>query len=261
MLREGESVNGLLRNKIQVIQAVKGYRVSEDAVILMRFAAPRPGELILDAGSGCGAIAFGLAVAEPTATVVGLEVQETLCNRAARGARLNKLASRVFIVRGDLRVADRFFRPGLFDAVVCNPPYHEAGKGLTNPLAEKALARHQLMMPVGELFRVSALLLKPGGRIALIYPGSRADYLKEIVKETGFDPSRMLWIHPRMGTGASLLCLEAGRSGERKGFSEDALFLYDSANARTKEAQAILEGEELWPVTAGSQRCGEDNGG
>ena len=50
-----ESVNGLFGNKVQVIQATRGYRVSEDALILAWFSSPREREFILDAGTGCGA--------------------------------------------------------------------------------------------------------------------------------------------------------------------------------------------------------------
>ena len=78
----GESVDGLLRNKIRVIQALRGHRVSEDALILAWFVNPRPGEFILDAGTGCGVIAFALAVKEPTVEVVGVEIQPALADRA-----------------------------------------------------------------------------------------------------------------------------------------------------------------------------------
>lgn len=105
MKQTDESVDGLFGNKIQVIQALRGYRVSEDAVILTWFACPRPGELVLDAGTGCGAIAFGLTVREPSISVVGLEIQAGPAERAAKGVRLNQLSYSVGIVRGDFRAA------------------------------------------------------------------------------------------------------------------------------------------------------------
>ena len=105
----GESINGLFRNKVRVIQARRGYRVSEDAIILTWFARPNPGRLILDAGTGCGVIAFGLAVGNPSVRVLGLEIQERLADRAGRGVKLNGLENQVLVVRGDVRNADRFF--------------------------------------------------------------------------------------------------------------------------------------------------------
>jgi len=244
VLREGESIDGLFRNKVKVIQARRGYRVCEEAVFLTWFVRPLPGEVILDVGTGSGAIAFGLAVKNPSVRVVGLEIQEALADRADRGVRLNGLESRVSIIRGDFRNADGMFRQGSFGAVVANPPYHDAGKGRTSVRSEKALARHQLLLTLEILFRVSASLLKPKGRVALIYPASGMAKLTACMKQTGFEPSRVLWIHPRRGSDPVLVCLEA-RSGSRVVLSEESLCLYEGSGSRTQQAEAILSGEDV----------------
>jgi tRNA1Val (adenine37-N6)-methyltransferase len=243
--RTGESVDGLLRNKIRVIQAVRGYRVSEDAIILTWFVRPGAGELILDAGTGCGAIAFGIAARQSTARVVGLELQAGPADRAARGAKLNGLQDRVWIVRGDVRTADRSFATGVFDAVVSNPPYHEPGRGRINLEEEKALSRHQMMMPLEDLFRVASVVLKPAGRLALIYPASGMERIEKSMKDTGFKPARVLWIHSQKGADPGLVCVEARRVGDWSGVTEESLLLYESPGKRTQAAEAILAGEDI----------------
>lgn len=245
MKQTDESVNGLFGNKVQVIQALRGYRVSEDAVILTWFACPRPGELVLDAGTGCGAIAFGLAVREPSIKVVGLEIQGGPAERAAKGVRLNRLSSNVGIVQGDLRAADKFFRPNVFDLVVSNPPYHELGRGRISHHEEKALSRHQMMMPLEDLFKVSAGLLKSSGRLSLIYPASGTERIRRAMKVTGFQAERMLWIHPHEGAKPSLVCLEAARDSGSLTAIEGSLFLYGQGGKRTQAAKAILSGEKV----------------
>jgi tRNA1Val (adenine37-N6)-methyltransferase len=243
--RAEESVDGLLRNKIRVIQALRGHRVSEDALILAWFVRPRPGEFILDAGTGCGVIAFALAVKEPTVKVIGVEIQAALANRAGRGASLNQLESRVCFVRGDIRQAHRFFGPECFDVVVSNPPYHEAGRGHVSTEHERALSRHQLMMPLEDLFRVSGKLLVAGGRLSFIYPASGMDRTSRIMHETGFEPARMLWIHPHKGAGPGLVCIESRRRSTDEAPVEEHLYLYEKTRVRTREAEAILAGEEI----------------
>ena len=244
-LKQGESVNGLFRNKVWIIQSVSGYRVSEDAVILTWFTRPRPAEFILDAGTGAGAIAFGLAVKEPSAIVIGLEIQRDLADRAGRGVRLNGLESRVGIVQGDVRDAASFLEHHSFDVVVSNPPYHQAGTGRTNLQHEKALARHQIMMPLGALFEVSAKVLKPSGRVSLIYPASGMPQIMQTMKEAGLKPSRVLWIHPQKGQDPRLFCVEARPGQIGHAVEESALVLYVRPGQRSRSAEAILAGESI----------------
>ena len=240
-----ESINGLFRNKVRVIQSVRGYRVSEDALILTWFVRPQAGELILDAGTGCGVIAFGLAAREPSVFVVGLEIQQAVADRARRGVLLNSLESSVTIMQGDVRYSDAFFRSRQFDAIVCNPPYHEPGRGRISLQEEKAVSRHQLMMPLNDLFRVSRTLLKPEGRLSLIYPAPAADRIREGMKEAGFKPARMLWIHPYERVDPCLLCVEARLEPWAQQTKELALVLYDAPGRRTRDAETILAGEEV----------------
>ena len=239
-----ESVNGLFGNKVKVIQAVQGYRVSEDALILTWFVRSFPGEFILDVGTGCGIIAFGLALKQPEATIVGLEIQAALAHRAGRGLKLNHLESSVSVLRGDLRQADLFFRQGCFDAIVSNPPYHEPGRGRVNIQEEKALSRHQLMMPLSDLFTISRKLLKPDGRLSLIYPASKLDSVHQAMKETGFKLSRVLWIHPYEMAPSCLACIEAGPNPAGRDVVEDSLVLYHGPGRRTSNAEAIMAGED-----------------
>ncbi len=241
----GESIDGLFRQKVRVIQAKRGYRASEDSLILTWFVRPRPGEVILDVGTGCGVIAFGLAVKEPGAIVVGLEIQPGLTDRARRGIVLNRLQSRVSIVRGDFRNADFFFRPEAFDVVVCNPPYHAAGNGRVTIEEEKALAKHQLTMPSSDLFRVSRKLLKPSGRFSFVYPAERFGKKKKALQESGLNISRMIWIHPRRGAAAGLVCAEARPTSVSGQVEEDVLIIYDRPGVRSPEAEAILAGEDI----------------
>lgn len=242
---EDETINGLLRNKIRVIQAARGYRVSEDALILIWFFRPGKDEMILDAGAGCGVIAFGVALKEPSVFVVALEIQAALAGRAQRGVQLNSLGSHVSVIRGDVRQADSFLLHGAFDAMVSNPPYLMPGSGRISPHQEKALARHQLMMPAQDLFRVGACLIKPRGRLSLIYPVSGLVQIEQAMKETGFAPSRMLWIHPRRGSAPNLVCVEARREEYTESLVEESLLLYESPGLRTPEAEAVLAGEDL----------------
>jgi tRNA1Val (adenine37-N6)-methyltransferase len=177
--------------------------------------------------------------------VVGLEIQEALADRAMRGVRLNGLEGRVCVVRGDVRDADRFFRPGIFDAIISNPPYHEPGRGKISLEREKALSRHQTMMPLEDLFRVSTSLLKPSGRLSLIYPASQVNRIMKVIEDTGFTLSRVLWIHSHESAQPVLLCVEAGVQCAPQQERTGRLYLYQARGIRTRIAEAILAGDSV----------------
>ncbi|MDD3473916.1 MAG: methyltransferase [Syntrophaceae bacterium] len=240
-----ETTDGVFRNKVRIIQAVRGYRVSEDALLLTWFTQLEDNDFILDAGTGNGVIAFCLARTNRTAQCVGLEIQNNPALRAVRGARLNDLEERVFIVKGDLRQADRFFKQRSFSLVVSNPPYHEFGRGKINKLNEKALSRHQIMMPLSDLFRVSQSLLIDGGRLSIIYPATGKDLISENASETGFKMSRVLWIYPRVNLKPSLICVEAIQTQAKVKLSESNLELYGPDGIRTAKAQSIFSGSQI----------------
>lgn len=239
-----ESVDGIFGNKVRVIQSRRGYRVSEDAIILTWFAKPLQGGLVMDAGTGCGVIAFGMAIRDPSLTVVGVEIQKDLADRAARGAKLNNLQTRVYIVQGDVTKADLYFRPGSFDLIVCNPPYYEPGRGRINPQHERAVCRHQLRMPISRLFAAAQVLLRDHGSLDLIYPTDGMEGICHAVRGTGFQISRVLWIHPHQQAPPGHVCLEL----ILKDSSEDTLvghmYLYDQQHQRTSFARSILAGEQ-----------------
>ena len=242
---ETETIDGVFRNKVRIIQALKGYRVSEDALLLTWFTRIHDNSLALDAGTGNGVIAFGLARKNKTVTCFGIEIQSAPVFRAKRGALINNLEDRVFLIRGDLRQADRLFRPHNFDIVVSNPPYHEYGRGRINTLSEKALSRHQIMMPVSELFTVSSKLLKQEGHLSVIYPASGMDLIRKTATDTGFKISRVLWIYPRVNVNPSLICVEAKLTNAVVELVESAIELYGPDGARTSRADAILSGSEI----------------
>ncbi|MFH0959413.1 MAG: methyltransferase [Pseudomonadota bacterium] len=244
MQEHAETVDGLFRNKVRVIQASKGYRVSEDALILTWFAKPGADDLVLDAGAGCGVIAFGLAIKNPSVYLVGLEIQDGLAGRAQRGVELNGLGARVSVVQGDLRIADAFFRRDMFDMVVSNPPYYQSGSGRVSILSEKALSRHQIMMPLMDLFMVSSRLLKSTGKLCLIYPAKGIHQLDTAAEVSCMNIKRKMWIRTQESAEPVLICLEVLKAHSDQDIVEETICLYGANGTRTLQAEAILAGED-----------------
>ena len=228
MLREGESLDVLGSEGLRIIQSVRGFRHSMDALLLAHFAAPRPADRVLDLGCGNGAIGLLLAHRHPQIRVVGLEIQPALASRALRGAELNRLQDRVEIVEGDLRRVEALLPPAGFDLVLCNPPYREVGRGRLNPDPERRQAKHEMSATLQEVIAAVRYALTPKGRACLIYHGSRLADLLTRLRAERLEPKLLRPVHSFPGADAELILVEARREG-RPGLRMLApLFVYQT---------------------------------
>ena len=93
---------------IKCLQHRKGYRFSVDSVLLGNFIQPRPGDRILDLGSGCGIISLILAYRWPNVSITGLEIQPNLASLARKNVELNNWQDRIEILPGDLKEIKKY---------------------------------------------------------------------------------------------------------------------------------------------------------
>ncbi len=88
---------------------------------------PQDAPLVLDIGTGSGAIGLSIASEHPGARVVAIDSSDEALRVAQLNARLLELDDRVSFVRGDLFAG----QSGPFDLVVSNPPYVSADEYAT----------------------------------------------------------------------------------------------------------------------------------
>jgi len=213
-LKPGESVDSFMDGRLHLIQSAKGYRFSVDAILLSRFATARKGDRVVDLGAGCGIIGLMLLLTRPIGGVVCLEVQASLADQAFRNANLNGFKDKMTVIRGDIRHPP--LCASMADVVVCNPPYRPARSGRINPDRERAIARHEILASLTDILSAAVRLLKPKGRIAMVYPAVRLAELTARLRSFGLEPKRMRMLHPGLQEEARLVFVEA-RGGAKSG--------------------------------------------
>lgn len=235
---DGESLDGIGRGEVLLIQRRAGYRFAVDALILSAFAGSPRGP-VADLGTGCGIIALLLA-ARGVRSVVGVELQAGLYELAFRNVSLNRRGDQVRVVHADLRRLRGVLPQRGFELVVANPPYVPMRAGAVNPISERAIARHELTCGPPDLARAGHYLLRDGGSLKVIFPAQRLIELINAFGAAGLETRRLRMVHPVPGRPAKMVLLEAIKA--RKGPVEvmPPLHLYDASGNYAEEARRIL---------------------
>ena len=108
-LKPGERLDDLQRNGYKIIQDPGRFCFGMDAVLLSGFAKVKPGERVVDLGTGTGIIPILLEARSKGASFTGLEIQPESADMASRSVQLNDLQERVHIVNGDIKEAVQIF--------------------------------------------------------------------------------------------------------------------------------------------------------
>jgi tRNA1Val (adenine37-N6)-methyltransferase len=206
--------SGDLHSRPLVIhQPRKGYRYSIDSFLLASFVVLKKREKVIDLGSGVGIIGLLLCARYPNCSVWGIEIQERLFRFAQGNSRENELGDRAINVLGDFRRIEDLPEGVSFDAAVSNPPYRPVGTGRQNRDDERTVARHETMAGLADVVHAAGSVLKPGGRLFLIYPAWRTADVMMSLRSGGFEPKRIRFIHARQQEDAKMVMVEARRGG------------------------------------------------
>lgn len=224
----------LLGGRVRYDQPAEGFRSGIEPVLLAAAVPAKPGEYVLEAGSGAGAGLLCLAARVPGIVGLGIEIDPAHAALAGTNAATNGFAGL------DFRVAD-ITQPteiGLFDHAFANPPYH-AASGTQSPQAGRARAK---TAPGGLLALWIASLaqhLRPRGTLSLILPARAVPECLNALRASQCGSVSLFPLWPRAGREAKLVILRAVRHGHGAMRLLPGLELHE-ASGFTKMAQDIL---------------------
>lgn len=227
---------------IKLYQPKNGYRFSVDALLLYDFVNLRRVQKIADLGAGSGIVGILLARKYPDASVDLFEIQDGLVKLAENNIALNHVEDRVRAIKCDLRVLHSgqtaFQR---YDLVVSNPPFRRLKSGRLSSEDEKAIARHELTLPLHECIKAASSLLRHKGRLCLVYHPGRLPELLSVMRERGIESKRIRFVHSTPSSEAKMLLLE-GVQGGRAGLKVDnPLYIYRKEGRYTEEMERIYK--------------------
>ncbi|WP_072524287.1 tRNA1(Val) (adenine(37)-N6)-methyltransferase [Clostridium sp. Marseille-P3244] len=226
LIKPGERLDDLQLGGLYLIQDPEKFCFGVDAVFLSDFVRVRPGETVLDMGTGNGIIPVLLAGKTQGKKFTGLEIQTETADMARRSVAYNHLEDRIQIVTGDIKEAAEIFRPAFFDVITVNPPYMISRHGLRNPDDAKAVARHEVLCSLDDILRESMRLLQDKGRFYMVHRPFRLAEIMIKMNHYKIEPKRLKFIHPYIDREPVLVLIEGVRSGKSRVTVEPPIIIY-----------------------------------
>jgi len=225
-----------LDGRVSVRQPKKGFRSGLDAVMLAAAVPAKPGDSVLELGSGAGAASLCLAARVDNCQVTGIEVEKALVDMANHNASASGLAERV-----EFDVADALSLPAWlrrdFSHVFCNPPFHDEDAHLP-PHRAKARATHD-HGNLGKWLLSGLKRVAPKGTLTMII---RADRLKDLLGRAPEDGVTVFPLWPHAIEPAKRLIVQVRKGVHSQSVMLPGLVLHEEDGRYTREADAVLRG-------------------
>ncbi|MFR3790461.1 MAG: tRNA1(Val) (adenine(37)-N6)-methyltransferase [Blautia massiliensis (ex Durand et al. 2017)] len=206
-----------------------GAGFGSDALLLARFAAPRPQERAADLCSGCGIVALAWHDAGHRGPCAAVELDPAASALCAAALRENGIAH-ITALCADVRAFCRAGpEQGRYDFAACNPPYFTAGPRSPDPA--RAAARHTDTCTLADAVGAAARALREGGRFVLC---QRPDQLAEVfcaLRAARLEPKRLAFARQRADSVPWLFLVEA-QKGRRPGLRMEPDLIVENGAAR-----------------------------
>ncbi len=204
-------------------------KVGTDGVLLGAWVSiPAATARVLDIGTGTGLIALMAAQRAPMAYVDAVEIESEAAEQAKENVKNSPWSNRVAV----FETAVQEFAPQYsYDIIVSNPPYFI--RSLKNESLKKSIARHNDMLPLGELAASVKRLLAADGIFAAILPYEEANLFIAEAAGEGLFLQRRLDVRGRKAKPVKRVLMEFARKPAER-VDEKEMYLENEDNSRSR---------------------------
>jgi tRNA1(Val) A37 N6-methylase TrmN6 len=213
-----EVINYLVGYKnLKIAQDTDWFSFSLDSVLLANFITLRSTtKKIIDLGTGNAPIPLILST-KTNAKIIGVEIQEEVYKLALKSIQINGLESKIEILNEDVKRLDKIYETDTFDTVVSNPPFFKYnGESLVNDNNHKTIARHEILLNIDEILRVTRKILKNNGNFGIIHRPERMLEILNKMQQYNIEPKRIQFVYPKENLECNMMLIEGTKNG-RKG--------------------------------------------
>ena len=225
----------LLGGRVRYRQPETGFRSGIEPVLLAACIPARPGDYVLEAGTGAGAALLCLSARIPGVQAIGVEADPAMADLAAANAAANGM-------QGIKIVADRIETatlPRSFDHAMANPPYHQPD-GSRSPLVAKETAKRGSQALIQAWVERLSHALRNRGSLTLIVPAAMVPVSLAAMTGTRCPCTTVFPLWPKAGRAAKLVLLRGVKNARSAVQIMPGLVLHRPEGSFTEIAQSIL---------------------
>lgn len=224
----------LLGGRLRYRQFSTGYRTGIEPVLLAASVPAKPGDVVLEGGTGAGAALLCLTARVPGVCAIGVERDEAMAGLARHNIGANEAAG------ASVQTADLLtFAPGQpVDHAISNPPWHDAASPGSGDLLRDAAKR----APPGLLPAWIAALakpLRPRGSLTLLLPAAILPQALAAMAAAKCGSPAIMPLWPKTGFASRLVLVRGIKLGRGECRLLSGLVLHEG-RAFTGAARKIL---------------------
>lgn len=209
-------------------------KVGTDGVLLGAWGRVE-GRCILDIGTGTGLVALMAAQRNPSATVLGVDIDAKAVGQARENIAESPFRERVSCALQNILT---FSSTQRFDAILCNPPFFT--EDTLPDDTGRALARNNRSLPFPQLIKKVSSLLTSEGTFSVIIPCGLAREFISLCLAENLHLSRRCFVRttPQKPPRRTLMTFVVGQSSV---VNEQSLCLSEADGSRSKAYKELTE--------------------
>ena len=191
--------------QFKIFQDKAAMKVGTDGVLLGAWVDLSEVRNVLDVGTGTGIIALMMAQRHVSANITAIDIDSEAYVQATENFLISPWNGRLTAFNQSIQSFGQN-REGLYDLVVCNPPFFQNSFKSAN--SSRNLARHTDSLSADELICNAFLLSSENARLAVVVPEEQAEQFIELCHKNFYNLVRSLCVKPNMTKPAKRRLLE-----------------------------------------------------
>lgn len=217
-------------------------KVCTDACVFGAVVASqlRDAQHVLDIGTGTGLLSLMYAQNNRDAIIDSLDIDTDAFRQATYNVNASPWMNQISVENVSIQ---NFATNKRYNLIISNPPFFE--KDLRSTVQGRNSAMHDTTLTLKELLEVASPLLAPNGKLAILIPWHRTDYLVDIAKTQGLYLSSLVKLKQSVHHNYFRSILYFSNAAAHTVY-EDEISIKDSENNYTDRFVSLLKDYYLY---------------